>query len=125
MNNFIKSPFFTSSGSSGETFQDIQQQVAFDTTNQRIYSWESAGTNFNIYTYNANPTSINAVMEYYPLISISTVPNLINNVYNSTLSAVATRNPKAVWGNNKWVVANSTIGSTPSIFGNGIITVLQ
>jgi hypothetical protein len=123
VHNFVRGAFFSTSVA--ESNLTAQQFVHFDSVNQRFYSWDAQGPAFNIYTYNANPTSLSTYVEQYPLISIASAPNIPNSIFQNAATAVGAKRPKAVYGNGKWVFYIPLSGSNQGFPGNGLITVLQ
>jgi hypothetical protein len=123
-NSFIKGAYFTS-GAETDFYLDTYQHAFFDAATQRIYSWDNHGTGFNIYTYNANPTSLGTYVETYPLISVATVPNVPSGFYQTGTATTSGKQPRAMYGNGKWVHYTGLSGGSTNWTQNGLITVIQ
>jgi hypothetical protein len=123
-NSFVKGAYFTS-GAESTFYLDTYQHAFIDAATQRIYSWDSHGTGLNIYTYNANPTSINNFVENYPLISVQQVPNVPSGFFQNADTGTSGKRNRAMYGNGKWVHYTTFVGTSTNWVTNGLITVIQ
>ena len=123
-NGHVKGAYFTS-GSEADFYLTANQPVTFDSVNQRLYSWDIQGSSFNVYTYNANPTAVGTYLEYYPIISIASAPNVPTTLFQSDAAISSGKRFRAVYGNGKWIFFTPLTGNSIQFNSSGLITVLQ